>query len=133
MVTLGTRVFRGKAEQAAYEKSFGGRYMKLLKRNHFLYFGLPFLALIVAGLIYLQNFTQVKWDRYDDKYRQMEEDDMLGMIKNRKTVDRKSAYYKLQAYAQQYESETKASDDYEMVRVKRRPEDEPVWDKPGSR
>lgn len=131
MVTLGERVFRGKAEQAAYEKLLAGRYMRLLKRNHFLYFGMPFLLLIVAGLVFLLNFTQMKWERYDNKYQQLEEDAMLGMLGKRRAVDRRTAYYLLQGYALEHEARAAAEQDYEMVRLQRAPGDEPVWDKKG--
>lgn len=124
MVYLGNTVFRGKKAQEAYDKTFAGKYQKLLKKNHFLYFGLPFMLSIVAGSIYLQNFTAVKWEKYDAKYRQLNENEMLDMIENKRKVDRKDDYYRLQGFV----TDPKNDDlDYEMVRVKRKKEDEPVW------
>ena len=76
----GNRVFRGKKEQEAYDKTLAGRYVKLVKKNHFLFFGLPFLVSIVAGSIYLQKFTSVKWEKYDEKYQQLGEEEMLNLI-----------------------------------------------------
>lgn len=125
MANLGNRVFRGKKEQAAYNRTFAGRYQRLLQKNHFVFFGLPFLLSIVAGSLYLQKFTSVKWERYDEKYRQLGEDEMLSMIANRRPVDKKEDYYRLQGLLQEH-SDT-VSDDYEIVRVKRKKEDEPVW------
>lgn len=128
MVYLGNKIFRGKKEQAAYDKTFAGRYQKALRRNHFLYFGLPFMLSIVAGSIYLQRFTAVKWERFDEKYRQMNEEEMLSMIENKRSVDKKNDYYRLQGLLTDHVSKEVASnDDYEMVRVKRKKEDEPVW------
>ncbi|KAL6450754.1 COX16 Cytochrome c oxidase assembly protein COX16 [Candida maltosa Xu316] len=123
----GSRVFRGKKEQEAYDKTFAGRYVKLVKKNHFLFFGLPFLVSIVAGSIYLQNFTAVKWERYDRKYQEMNEKEMLDMIEHKRPVDKKNDYYRLQGLLR--DSTNEVSDDYEMVRVPRRKEDEPVWDR----
>lgn len=131
MVNFGSRPFRGKKEQAAYDKTFAGRYQKLLKKNHFLYFGLPFMLLIVAGLIYLQKFTAVKWERYDERHRQLNEEEMLNMVENKRPVDKRDDYYRLQGLLTDHlEKEVKPNDDYEIVRVSRRPEDEPVWDAP---
>ncbi|EAZ63216.1 Cytochrome oxidase assembly [Scheffersomyces stipitis CBS 6054] len=119
MVYLGgEKVFRGSKEQAAYDKSFAGKYQKLLKKNHFFYFGLPFMLSIVAGSIYLQKFTSVKWEKYDEKYRQLNEEEMLSMIENKREFDKKKDFYRLQGFS---------NDDYEIVRVKRKKEDEPVW------
>jgi len=128
MVYLGNRPFRGKSEQAAYDKTFAGRYEKLLRKNHFLYFGLPFMLSIVAGSIYLQKFTSVKWERYDEKYRQLGEEEMLSMIENKRHVDKRDDYYRLQGLLTDHmEKEVQTNDDYEIVRVKRKPGDEPVW------
>lgn len=125
MVYFGHQPFRGKSEQQAYERSFAGRYMALVRRNHFLYFGLPFMLSIVAGSIYLQKFTALKWERFDNKYRQMNEDEMLSVIGNRRTVDKRDDYYRLQGLLKDHSADV--SDDYEMVRVQRKKEDEPVW------
>ena len=95
-----------------------------MKKNHFVFFGLPFLLSIVAGSIYLQNFTAVKWERYDEKYRQLGEEEMLSVIENKRPVDKKNDYYRLQGFLQ-----NQTNDDYEMVRVPRKKEDEPVWDR----
>ncbi|SGZ56983.1 CIC11C00000000774 [Sungouiella intermedia] len=125
MVHLGSQPFRGKKEQAAYDKSFAGRYQKLLRKNHFLFFGLPFMLSIVAGSLYLQKFTALKWERFDEKYRQMGEDEMLSMIENKRSFDKRDDYYRLQGLLKDHSQDV--SDDYEIVRVKRKKEDEPVW------
>lgn len=124
MVYLGNRIFRGKKEQEAYNRTFAGRYQKLVHKNHFMYFGLPFLLSIVAGSFYLQKFTSVKWERYDEKYRQLGETEMLAMIDNKRPVDKRDDFYRLQGMLKDHEE---AASDYEMVRVKRKKEDEPVW------
>lgn len=125
MVYLGNTVFRGKKAQEAYDKTFAGRYQKLLKKNHFLYFGLPFLLSMVAGSIYLQNFTSVKWEKYDEKYRQLNETEMLNVIEKKRKVDKRDDFYRLQGFLKDHQEEV--NDDYDMVRIKRKKEDEPVW------
>lgn len=85
---------------------------------------------IVAGSIYLQAFTSVKWERYDAKHQQMNESEMLSLIGNRRKVDKRDDYYRLQGFNVD-NSDNGVGDnddlDYEMVRVKRKKEDEPVW------
>lgn len=127
MVQLGSKPFRGKKEQAAYDRTIAGRYQILLRKNHFVFFGLPFLLSIVAGSLYLQKFTSVKWEKYDEKYRQLGEEEMLSFIENKRPVDKKNDYYRLQGLLQDHENEVSSNDDYEIVRVKRKKEDEPVW------
>lgn len=126
MVTLSNNQFRGKRAQEAYNKTIAGKYQKLLKRNHFLYFGIPFMLSIVAGSLFLQRFTSIKWEQYDEKYRQLGEEEMLGMIENKREVNKKDDYYRLQGLLAEHKSEV-ANDDYEIVRVARKKEDEPVW------
>lgn len=125
MVYLGSLPFRGKKEQAAYDKSFAGRYHKLFRKNHFLFFGLPFMLSIVAGSLYLQKFTALKWERFDEKYRQLGEEEMLTMIENKRSFDKRDDYYRLQGLLKDHSQDV--SDDYEIVRVQRKKEDEPVW------
>lgn len=125
MVYLGNQPFRGKKEQAAYDRTFAGRYQKLLRKNHFIFFGLPFMLSIVAGSLYLQKFTSLKWERYDEKYRQMGEEEMLNMIENKRSFDKKDDYYRLQGLLKDHSKDL--SEDYDIVRVNRKKEDEPVW------
>lgn len=128
MVHLGNKIFRGKREQEIYDKSFAGKYQKLLRKNHFIYFGLPFLLSIFAGSLFLQKFTTIKWERYDEKYRQLNEEEMLSLIENKRPIDKKNDYYRLQGLLDDHlNKEVSSNDDYEMVRVARKKEDEPVW------
>jgi len=128
MVHLGNKIFRGKREQEIYDKSFAGKYQKLLRKNHFIYFGLPFLLSIFAGSLFLQKFTTIKWERYDEKYRQLNEEEMLSLIENKRPIDKMNDYYRLQGLLDDHlNKEVSSNDDYEMVRVARKKEDEPVW------
>uniref|UniRef100_A0A0L0NSJ8 Cytochrome c oxidase assembly protein COX16, mitochondrial n=1 Tax=Candidozyma auris TaxID=498019 RepID=A0A0L0NSJ8_CANAR len=128
MVYLGNKIFRGKKEQEAFDKTFAGRYQKLLRKNHFLFFGLPFMLSIYAGALYLQKFTAVKWEKYDEKHRQLSEDEMLSMIDKKRSFDKRDDYYRLQGLLKDHTEDVQ--DDYEIVRVQRKKEDEPVWWKP---
>lgn len=80
---------------------------------------------IVAGSLYLQKFTALKWERWDQKYQQVNEEEMLGMIENKRKFNKKDDYYRLQGLLNDHSLDV--SDDYEIVRVSRKKEDEPVW------
>ncbi|EDK47044.1 cytochrome c oxidase assembly protein COX16 [Acetobacter pasteurianus] len=126
MPSFGVHTFRGKKEQEAYNKTIAGKYAKLVKKNHFLFLGLPFILSIVAGSLYLQKFTSIKWEKYDDKYQQLGEEEMMDLIENKRKFDKKDDYYRLQGFLTDH-LEKEVSDDYEIVRVQRKKEDEPVW------
>ncbi|CAK9437662.1 uncharacterized protein LODBEIA_P20400 [Lodderomyces beijingensis] len=126
MARFGVHIYRSKKEQEIYNKSIAGRYAKLVKKNHFLYLGLPFLVAIVAGSIYLQKFSSVKWEQYDQKYQQLGEEEMLNMIENKRKVDKRDDYYRLQGLLTDH-LEKDVQNDYEMVRVPRSKEDESIW------
>jgi len=55
------------------------------------------------------------------------EEEMLSMIENKRPVDKKNDYYRLQGLLHDHENEVSSNEDYEIVRVKRKKEDEPVW------
>lgn len=80
---------------------------------------------IVAGSIYLQRFTAVKWEKFDEKYQQVSEKEALSILNNKREFNAKEDYYRLQGFLQEHEEQV--SDDYEIVRVARAKEDEPVW------
>ncbi|KAI3407018.1 COX16 [Candida oxycetoniae] len=125
MARFGAQIYRSAKEQAAFDKTIAGKYSKLVKKNHFLYLGLPFLLSIVAGSIYLQKFTSIKWERYDEKHQQLGEEEMMDMIENKRKFDKKQDFYRLQGLLTDH-LEKEVQQDYEIVRVQRKKEDEPV-------
>ena len=52
---------------AAWQKTPYGRYSTNLKKHPFLLFGLPFMATIFVGSIYLAEFTSIRYEQYDEK------------------------------------------------------------------
>lgn len=120
-IMFDSKTFMGKREREAYEKSFVGRYQKLVKKNSFLYFGLPMMLSIALGSVLLSNFTALRYERRDEKVKEMNEEDALSMINNRRKVDIKDEYYKLQGLLEEHE-------DWEPKRVERLPgESENKW------
>lgn len=120
-MAFGSKTFMGAKEKAEYEGSFVGKYQRLVKKNSFLYFGLPMMLSIALGSVLLTNFTAVRYEQRDEKVKEMNEDEALNLIENRRKVDIKDEYYKLQGLLDENEN-------WEPKRVERLPgESENKW------
>lgn len=118
-MSFGSNRFRSRRQQLVYEASLAGKYQKRLKKNPFLYFGLPFCSMIVLGSYWLTGFTEVKFERDDRRKQEMSEADILKVKKDQRKFDIKEEYYKLQGLS---------DEEWEPVRVKRlKDESENVW------
>ena len=116
---FGNKVFRSARQQTAFERSFIGKYQRLLKKNIFLFYGVPFCGMIVIGSYWLAGFTAVKYEREDRRIHEFNEDDVLKLKRKQRKVDVKEEYYRLQGLA---------DEDWEPVRVERlEGESENVW------
>lgn len=56
-------------------------------------FGLPFIATIFFGSVYLSEFTQIRYDRRDEKVTMLDEEEALSIGQNKRKVDMKEEYY----------------------------------------
>ncbi|CCC69860.1 hypothetical protein NCAS_0D02790 [Naumovozyma castellii] len=118
-MSLGNRKFRSKKQQILYETSIAGKYQKLMKKNPFLYFGLPFCGMIVLGSYWLQDFTALKYQKADQKVQELNEEDVIKMKHDQREFDIKEEYYRLQGLSEK---------DWEPVRVPRiEGESDNVW------
>ena len=111
MSTFGYKAFRSKRQQALYEKSFAGRYAKNFNSKPFLYFGLPFMALVIIGQYALADLYQTKIDRDDKKVTQINAEDLEKSLSKR-SVNLKDEYYRLQNI-------TEDNNNWEPIRVQR--------------
>ncbi|EJT98378.1 hypothetical protein DACRYDRAFT_24439 [Dacryopinax primogenitus] len=97
-----------------------------IRKQPFLLFGLPFLTLIVFASFGLQTLTQTRYDYQRNKTTKVTKEEELQMSKNRKKVDIREEYFRLQA------GESKIDlDNWEPVRIQR-PEGTPEWGVPPS-
>ncbi|SCU85861.1 LADA_0D10330g1_1 [Lachancea dasiensis] len=113
------RKFRSRRAQLAFDASLAGKYQSRLRRNPFLYFGLPFCSIMVLGSYWLSSFTAVRYEQKDRKIQEISEDDLMKMKTNKRQFDLKEEYYRLQGLGEQ---------DWEPVRVPRmKGESENVW------
>lgn len=105
--------FRSKRSQQEYEKTFVGWYQKMLKRNSFVFLGIPMIGSVVLGSVLLSNFTAIRYEQRDAKVQEMDESDMLAFANNkRRKVDLKEEFYKLQGMNDEME-------DWQQKRVPR--------------
>ncbi|KAK8864697.1 hypothetical protein IAR55_001949 [Kwoniella newhampshirensis] len=72
-----------------------------MRRHPFLLFGLPFMGIIVASSFALQEFTQTRYDYQASKVQSMGVEEELGMRGDRRKVDLRDEYYRLNAPAPQ--------------------------------
>lgn len=64
-----------------------------MNKHPFLSFGLPFIAVIVAGSFVLTPATAVRYERHDRKVRQMTKEEELNVRRSARKVDMKEEYY----------------------------------------
>ncbi|KAI8991475.1 cytochrome c oxidase assembly protein COX16-domain-containing protein [Mycotypha africana] len=64
-----------------------------VKKKPFLYFGLPFVGIIVAGSFGLAQLTQTKYDHRDRRHTQVAKEEALGMDKNRRKLSLQEEYF----------------------------------------
>ncbi|KAK4453355.1 cytochrome c oxidase assembly protein COX16-domain-containing protein [Podospora aff. communis PSN243] len=83
------RKFRSSAESG----TVGARYRVMLQKRPFLLFGLPFMAVIIAGSFILTPATAIRYERHDRRVRQMSREEELGVGQNKRKVDIKEEYY----------------------------------------
>ncbi|KAF8577245.1 hypothetical protein K439DRAFT_565887 [Ramaria rubella] len=89
-------------------------------RKHPTWFGIPFVLIIVAASFGLQRLTQTRYDLQARRVSEVSEEEQLKLKKNRKTLDLREEYFKLQA---------KANEDWDSVRIPR-PKGVPEWGVP---
>ncbi|SJX65941.1 related to ERV1-mitochondrial biogenesis and regulation of cell cycle [Sporisorium reilianum f. sp. reilianum] len=83
-----------------------------VRRRPLLFFGLPFLATIVGASFGLANLTQTRYDYNATKVQTISKEEELRMKKDRKRIDIREEYFKLQ-------SKEDELDDWEPKRIER--------------
>jgi cytochrome c oxidase assembly protein subunit 16 len=89
MPTFQSNKFRGAADM----DKIGSKYRQLIAKHPFLMFGLPFIAVIVAGSFVLTPATAVRYERHDRKVRQMTKEEELNVRRAARKVDMRDEYY----------------------------------------
>lgn len=92
-MSLQNKKYMSPRQFALWQRTIYGRYSTGLKKHPFLLFGLPFLATMFVGSIYLAEFTSVRYEQYDEKVTMMTEEEALKMDREKRKVDMKEEYY----------------------------------------
>ncbi|WRT66682.1 uncharacterized protein IL334_003642 [Kwoniella shivajii] len=72
-------------------------FLNQIRRHPFVLFGLPFVGLIVASSFALSEFTQTRYDYQQTRVQSVGMEEGLGMREDRRKVDLKEEYYRLNA------------------------------------
>lgn len=88
-MTFQSNKFRSSADA----NRIGMQYRRIMNKHPFVMFGLPFLAVIVAGSFVLTPATAVRYERHDRKVRQLTKDEELNVRRSARKVDMKDEYY----------------------------------------
>ncbi|OCF43048.1 cytochrome c oxidase-assembly factor COX16 [Kwoniella heveanensis CBS 569] len=72
-------------------------FLTQIRRHPFILFGLPFVGIIVGSSFALSEFTQTRYDYQQSRVRSMDAQEELGMRGDRRKVDLKEEYYRLNA------------------------------------
>jgi len=94
---------------------YGRILRRAIQKNPFLLFGVPFIGTIVAGSFFLSSATSLRYERRDEKVKQVSKEDALGLDRNRRKVNLRDEYYRLQM------GESVDIDNWEQKRVERLP------------
>lgn len=89
MPTFQNKTFRSSADAG----KIGMKYRSLIGKHPFLTFGLPFIAVIVAGSFVLTPATAIRYEKHDRKVRQLTKDEELNVRRAARKVDMKEEYY----------------------------------------
>ncbi|KAK7694103.1 hypothetical protein QCA50_003679 [Cerrena zonata] len=89
-------------------------------RKHPAWFGIPFLAIMIGASYGLQTFTQTRFDLADQKVKQVNKEEELGLKKSKRKFDIREEYYRLN---------TAVEEEWENKRIPR-PAGLPEWGVP---
>lgn len=93
---LKTKKFLTKEQQEQYARSIKGRYLTAMKKNSFVYFGIPFFAIMLAGTYFLTQFASLRYEQHDQKTSEINQKAQLDLSGKRRKVDINEEFYRLQ-------------------------------------
>ena len=88
MPVFPSRKFRSAADM----NTTAMRYRAAIAKRPFLLFGLPFVAVMVAGSFVLTPATAIRYEKHDRRIRQLTREEELEVRKNPRRVDWRDEY-----------------------------------------
>lgn len=89
MPTFQSKKFRASGDA----NNLGAKYRAVMSKRPFLMFGLPFLAIIVAGSFVLTPATAIRYEKHDRRVRQLSKEEELNVRRAPRRVDMREEYY----------------------------------------
>lgn len=89
MAVFSSKKFPSKADT----NTFAAQYRAQMAKRPFLLFGLPFVAVMIAGSFVLTPATAIRYEKHDRRVRQVTRDEELNMRRSARKVDMKEEYY----------------------------------------
>lgn len=83
-------------QQEKFDKSLWGKYMQRMRKNSFIYFGIPFFAMMLLGTHFMTQFASIRYEQHDRRLQEFSQDDALKLSGKKRKVDLKDEYYRLQ-------------------------------------
>jgi cytochrome c oxidase assembly protein subunit 16 len=71
--------FRAPTKTTSFGDRIGAIYRANLSKHPFLLFGLPFIAIMVAGSFFLTPATALRYERHDRKVHQLSRQEEMGL------------------------------------------------------
>lgn len=84
---------RYRSSKEAQVSPLGAWYRRHLAKRPFLFFGLPFVSLVVAGSFALTPVTALRYERYDLKARQLSQEEAMQIGKDKKPFNIQEEYF----------------------------------------
>ncbi|KAI9298955.1 hypothetical protein K502DRAFT_322567 [Neoconidiobolus thromboides FSU 785] len=75
--------------------TFSEKIYSKIQKNPFLFFGLPFITIIVGASFAATNFTQTRYDYQKTRLKTLKKKDMLKLDENKRQVNLQEEYWKL--------------------------------------
>lgn len=114
-----SKKFVNSKETKRHDNSLYGRYLARMRKNSFIYFGIPFFAMMLLGTHFMTQFAAVRYEQHDRKQTEVTSEEALQMHTNKRKVDMREEFYRLQHMD---------LDNWEQKRVQRLPgESENKW------
>ncbi|KAL1923583.1 uncharacterized protein VTP21DRAFT_8563 [Calcarisporiella thermophila] len=81
-----------------------GGLNSFIKRRPFVFFGLPFITVLVVGSFGLQQFTKTRYEHHEHRVTQLKKEDELNMSKGKRRLSLQEEYWRLQAHEEELDS-----------------------------
>lgn len=91
-----SKKFVNSQESKRHDHSLYGRYLSRMRKNSFIYFGIPFFAMMLAGTYFMTQFASVRYEQFDRRQTEVTQEQALQINGKKRKVDMREEFYRLQ-------------------------------------